>query len=490
MWVFAAHLSLLVSAVAVRTTDASKFLPSFPATNVHPSERLTDRWWLQLHDTVYHQPVSFLETSSAHDISTYHLAVGSKEAIPGEIFDSLRASSGRFHVFHFPDGAPHHLIPSKDRRESLSSFIQVTQAMNMTEPFAAFAGTLGYTDRWSGHAGFGQLEKGIMDHISEEYLLDMLEWITKLPGEGPNSRAYNSPKIGKVVDALAKKFESIGPGYFKVCRHGTTDTNVVAFLDGDFSAGTVSVVGAHYDSRPFGGEEEAPGAVDNGSGAAGVLAIAAAFAALAVKPQQPMYFLLFGGEEEDMVGSKAFVEDLASGKVDSLCMPTPPAQQSLKNRRTSATGTLETETRPSILKIMSIIMDEVAWLSPNAGFNNQPMVNFETYDKFPAGIPDLCEGGNFLIMDTLNAVAKKYQLGNGAGKVIIVVHSPNPFGSDHRSFLDLGYCAVLLIQGDDAAYPFYHKSTDTIGNVDHNLFRAIVAMNAGASLRLAGHVFP
>ena len=42
-----------------------------------------------------------------------------------------------------------------------------------------------------------------------------------------------------------------------------------------------------------------------------------------------------------------------------------------------------------------------------------------------------------------------------------VSRSQSPFGSDHVSFLDAGIPAILLIDGDWAAYPYYHNTQDT-----------------------------
>eukprot|EP00913_Durusdinium_trenchii_P024557 g23054.t1 len=83
---------------------------------------------------------------------------------------------------------------------------------------------------------------------------------------------------------------------YQTCKESFSDQNdVVAFLPGSES-GSVTI-GGHYDSRPF--EGLAPGAVDNGSGASAVLAIAKAIADAGVSlaqiaaslPDEPSSFL-------------------------------------------------------------------------------------------------------------------------------------------------------------------------------------------------------
>jgi Zn-dependent M28 family amino/carboxypeptidase len=85
--------------------------------------------------------------------------------------------------------------------------------------------------------------------------------------------------------------------------------NVIAVLPGSDPkvAGEYLVVGAHLDhcgSWPV----LLPGADDNASGSATVLEIARAAARLQPRPRRSLVFVLFGGEEEGLLGSKFFVE--------------------------------------------------------------------------------------------------------------------------------------------------------------------------------------
>jgi carboxypeptidase Q len=83
--------------------------------------------------------------------------------------------------------------------------------------------------------------------------------------------------------------------------------NVVAEIPGsDPSAGYV-IVGGHLDSWNPG-----TGAEDNGTGASTVLAVAAAVKAAGLTPRRTMRFVLFGGEEEGLIGSVHYARDHAS----------------------------------------------------------------------------------------------------------------------------------------------------------------------------------
>lgn len=81
-------------------------------------------------------------------------------------------------------------------------------------------------------------------------------------------------------------------------RKNVTVNNVVAEIPGREDNGEYVIVGGHLDSWNPG-----TGAQDNGTGAATVLAVAQAVEAIGLKPRRTMRFLLFGGEEEGLIGS-------------------------------------------------------------------------------------------------------------------------------------------------------------------------------------------
>lgn len=92
---------------------------------------------------------------------------------------------------------------------------------------------------------------------------------------------------------------------------GRTAENVMAEMAGPAGSTDVYVIGAHLDSIAFdGGSTSAPGADDNASGSACVIAIARAFAGK--KPNATLRFMLYGGEEEDLLGSTQYVASLSA----------------------------------------------------------------------------------------------------------------------------------------------------------------------------------
>jgi Iap family predicted aminopeptidase len=91
--------------------------------------------------------------------------------------------------------------------------------------------------------------------------------------------------------------------------------NVIATLKGRTKEKIV--LGGHLDSWDL-----ATGAIDNGIGSFAVMDVARAFRALNLKPRRTVEFVLFMGEEQGLLGSKAYVrEALKTGTLDQVrCM--------------------------------------------------------------------------------------------------------------------------------------------------------------------------
>jgi carboxypeptidase Q len=85
-------------------------------------------------------------------------------------------------------------------------------------------------------------------------------------------------------------------------RENVQIPNVVAEIPGREHPDEVVIIGAHLDSWQPG-----TGAQDNGTGAASVIESARAIMALNRPPRRTVRFILFGGEEEGLLGSAAYV---------------------------------------------------------------------------------------------------------------------------------------------------------------------------------------
>lgn len=120
-----------------------------------------------------------------------------------------------------------------------------------------------------------------------------------------------SANLGQEDTLLIKRLLEKGPvemefNFTNRIREHVKVDNVVAEIPGRESNGEYVVVGGHLDSWQPG-----TGAQDNGTGAATVLAVAQAVKASGLAPRRTMRFILFGGEEEGLIGSLRYAREHA-----------------------------------------------------------------------------------------------------------------------------------------------------------------------------------
>jgi hypothetical protein len=214
--------------------------------------------------------------------------------------------------------------------------------------------------------------------------------------------------------------------------NGSRSRNIIADKKGD-AAGRheVILITAHLDSINIQGgpAAPAPGADDNGSGSAGLLEIARAFADHRI--EHDLRFILFGGEEEGLFGSQQYVAKLSASEKRRI--------RAVVNM--DMIGTLNTSTRS--------VMLEGAPLSQQ-------------------------------VMNGLAAAAATYTQ-------LTVETSLNPFASDHVPFINAGIQAVLTIEGADNTNSNIHSSRDTIDHINYDLALDILRMNVAYIASEVGH---
>jgi Zn-dependent M28 family amino/carboxypeptidase len=78
--------------------------------------------------------------------------------------------------------------------------------------------------------------------------------------------------------------------------------NIVGEIPGTDPSGEVVLLGAHFDSHSF-----ATGATDNATGSTAMLEAVRVIKALGLKPRRTIRVALWGGEEQGLLGSRAYV---------------------------------------------------------------------------------------------------------------------------------------------------------------------------------------
>lgn len=137
-----------------------------------------------------------------------------------------------------------------------------------------------------------------------------------LSADDMQGRAVDTPGGAKARAYLLGRLKAIGvqpfgAGYEQpfsfADKEGSADgVNLVGRIPGTGASDKVLVIGAHYDHEGVRNGEIYNGADDNASGVAGLLAIAAAFAA--APPEHETVFVLFDAEERGLRGAQAFVD--------------------------------------------------------------------------------------------------------------------------------------------------------------------------------------
>lgn len=202
---------------------------------------------------------------------------------------------------------------------------------------------------------------------------------------------------------------------------GAPSANIEAVQPGfdPANAGEVVIIG-HLDSTSPKAATLAPGADDNGSGAAGVLALARLMQGR--KGRATVRYVVVMGEEQGLLGSKAYVAGLSPAEIAGL---------------------------RAVINMDMIGFDGKAPLSAvleTAAFNQQ-------------------------MAERMAELAAAYT-------TLSTQISTNPWGSDHVPFLKKQVPTVLTIESEYDDNPTYHQVTDTFDRVNLDLAHQILRLNA------------
>jgi Zn-dependent M28 family amino/carboxypeptidase len=262
-------------------------------------------------------------------------------------------------------------------------------------------------------------------------------------------RSYREAgKLEEAAQYISGQFTSFGyqvtrqPFYF----FGNTYCNVIAERTGVASPETILVVGAHYDTV-----RTTPGADDNASGVAGLLALARMLATTQVS--RTVRFAAFSLEEPpahrtDSMGSYHYA-------------------RSLKAKHEKLEGMI-------CLEMIGYFRDEAD--SQRYPFPLSP-------SKFPKTGNYIAMVGNLRSRSFTRDIAQKFQ--SAVDLRVVTLNAPAiVFGidfSDHWAFARFGYKALMVT--DTAFYrnPHYHEPTDLPETLDYERMAKVVEGLAAAA---------
>lgn len=169
----------------------------------------------------------------------------------------------------------------------------------------------------------------VMRHVLANQLAAAGAVAMLIPSDKPNRMVYTSafgfyPRGPLPVISVAKedalflrRLLSKSPVRVALNIQNSFDTspykerNVIADLPGT-NPNEIVLIGAHFDSW-----DPAQGANDDGSGVAAILEAARVLKVLGLKPRRTIRFAFFSGEEQAMLGSRAYVQ-AHQGELDHL----------------------------------------------------------------------------------------------------------------------------------------------------------------------------
>jgi len=234
--------------------------------------------------------------------------------------------------------------------------------------------------------------------------------------------------------------ELAGDGYAAAYHNwtlsGDSGRNVIAELPGQVDPSRIYMLTAHLDDMPVSGT--APGADDNASGTAAVLAAAEIMSH--TYWGCTLRFALFTGEEQGLKGSNRYAFD-ARGRNEN------------------------------ILGVLNLDM---------LGYNGAPPRALNLYYK-----PTVA--GSQQIADLFVNTVGEYGLGLAPVTYNVVTYTVGN-QSDNASFWTQGYPAILAIedyQGHDFT-PYYHTISDTLSSLDLDYYTTMVKAAIGTFAKMTG----
>jgi hypothetical protein len=248
----------------------------------------------------------------------------------------------------------------------------------------------------------------------------------------------------KLVEAAAFIEKSLGDDGFKVERQtyevrGRKCANLEVEIKGAKAPTEIFVVGAHYDSAPG-----AKGADDNGSGVAALLAVGRAFGGkqsdrtlrlVAFTNEEPPYF------QEPGMGSLHYAK---------RC----------KERKENVVGMISVET----IGYYTDAPDSQHY-PPPLGMIYPSTGNFIAFVASPQS--------DSLVRTAAASFRKHAKFPSQWG--VAPAFIPGVGWSDHWSFWEQGYQAIMITDTALFRYPHYHKATDTPDKLDYPRMARVVA---------------
>jgi Peptidase family M28 len=264
--------------------------------------------------------------------------------------------------------------------------------------------------------------------------------VQKLAGEIGQRNMWHYAQLNAAADFIEDSFSQAG---LRIRRDsyetgGQPCHNIEAEISGNRPE--IIVIGAHYDSV-FG----SPGANDNGSGAAAVVALARRF--VSEKPKQTLRFVAFVNEEPPY---------FLSGEMGSQVYA-----RRCKERGDKISAMISLET----IGYFSDAPNSQTYPSPGLSLFYPKVGNFI---GFVSNVKS-----RTLLRRVIAVFRKNAKIPSEAASLPAFI--PGVSWSDQWSFWQQGYPAIMVTDTAPFRYPYYHSSDDTPDKLDYDRFTLVVS---------------
>jgi len=264
--------------------------------------------------------------------------------------------------------------------------------------------------------------------------------VRTLGGEIGERNMLHYPQLNAAADFIENSFSSAGlhPRRDTYELQGKAFHNIEAEIRG--SAPQIILIGAHYDSV-FG----APGANDNGSGVAAMLALARRFAARSTS--STLRFVAFVNEEPPFFQSK----QMGSFVYASRC----------KDRGDQISAMISLET----IGYFSDAPRSQTYPAPGLG------IFYPTTGNFIGFVGNV--RSNALVRRAIAIFRKQAKIPSEGAALPAFI--PGVGWSDQWAFWQHGYPGIMITDTAPFRYPHYHRATDTPDKLDYDRFALVVS---------------
>lgn len=257
---------------------------------------------------------------------------------------------------------------------------------------------------------------------------DCRKYIQKLSSKEFNGRGTGTDGNKKAADYIKQHLDSLGIPHKvqKFTARGRDTENVIGFIEPKNKVNDkVIVIGAHFDHLGSKGDSYYPGADDNASGVAGVMAIANALVKYKDHLKHTVVLQFYSAEEMGLLGSKHYVNN-----------PMFPLDN------------------PDIEKHIAMInLDMIGFLKQQYSYseNTTTYRDYEFFYEYEF-VQD------FSIKSIVENLRPKYPFANN-------ISGYRPGGSDHAPFYNKGIPVVFLHTG---THKYYHTTSDTPDRLNYS----------------------